>query len=133
MSILDMFDLSGKVAVVTGASSGLGVAFAQALAEAGADVAIGARRIDRLAETKRLVEDAGRRALAVATDVADPESCQELVDAAMLEFGRIDILVNNAGIGTAVPATRETPEQFRTVLDINLHGAYWMAQACARG
>jgi len=132
MSILELFDLSGKVAIVTGASSGLGVAFAQALAEAGADVALGARRVDRLAETKRLVEDAGRRALVVATDVADPESCQELVDATMLEFGRVDILVNNAGVGTAVPATRETPEQFRTVLDVNLHGAYWMAQACGR-
>ena len=132
MSILELFDLSGKVAIVTGASSGLGVAFAQALAEAGADVALGARRVDRLAETKRLVEDTGRRALAVATDVADPESCQELVDATMLEFGRVDILVNNAGLGTAVPATRETPEQFRTVLDVNLHGAYWMAQACGR-
>jgi NAD(P)-dependent dehydrogenase (short-subunit alcohol dehydrogenase family) len=132
MSILELFDLSGKVAVVTGASSGLGVVFAQSLAEAGADVAVGARRVERLAETRQLVESAGRRALAVATDVADPESCQELVDAAMLEFGRVDILVNNAGIATAVPATRETPEQFRTVLDVNLHGAYWMAQACGR-
>src|SRR2546429_680882 len=98
VSVLELFDLSGKVAVVTGASSGLGVAFAQALAEAGADVAVGARRLDRLAETKQLVEDAGRRALAVATDVTDPESCQGLVDATMLEFGRVDILVNNAGI-----------------------------------
>jgi NAD(P)-dependent dehydrogenase (short-subunit alcohol dehydrogenase family) len=132
MSILELFDLSGKVAVVTGASSGLGVVFAQSLAEAGADVAVGARRVERLAETRQLVESTGRRALAVATDVADPESCQELVDAAMLEFGRVDILVNNAGIATAVPATRETPEQFRTVLDVNLHGAYWMAQACGR-
>ncbi|MBV9097352.1 MAG: SDR family NAD(P)-dependent oxidoreductase, partial [Frankiaceae bacterium] len=132
MSILELFDLSGKVAVVTGASSGLGVAFAEALAEAGADVAVGARRLERLHETRELVEAAGRRALAVATDVADPESCQGLVDAAMLEFGRVDILVNNAGVGTAVPATRETPEQFRTVLDVNLHGAYWMAQACGR-
>ena len=132
MSILELFDLSGKVAVVTGASSGLGVAFAQALAEAGADVALGARRVERLAETRTLVEGVGRRALAVATDVADPESCQQLVDATMLEFDRVDILVNNAGVGTAVPATRETPEQFRSVLDVNLHGAYWMAQACGR-
>jgi NAD(P)-dependent dehydrogenase (short-subunit alcohol dehydrogenase family) len=132
MSVLDMFSLGGKVAIVTGASSGLGVAFAQALAEAGADVALGARRLDRLHETRTLVEQAGRRALAVATDVADPRSCRDLVEATMLEYGRVDILVNNAGIGTAVPASRETPEQFRQVIDVNLNGAYWMAQACGK-
>ena len=132
MTVMDMFSLTGKVAIVTGASSGLGVAFAQALAEAGADVAVGARRVERLHDTRRLVEDAGRRALAVGTDVADPASCRNLVEATMLEFGRVDILVNNAGVGTAVPATRETPEQFREVIDINLNGAYWMAQACGR-
>jgi NAD(P)-dependent dehydrogenase (short-subunit alcohol dehydrogenase family) len=132
MTVLDLFRLDGRVAVVTGASSGLGVAFAQALAEAGADVVLGARRVDRLAETKALVESVGRRALTVATDVSSPEECQALVDAAMTEFGRVDILVNNAGVGTAVPATRETPEQFRQVIDVNLNGCYWMAQACGR-
>ncbi len=132
MAVLDMFRLDGRVAIVTGASSGLGVAFAQALGEAGADVVLGARRTDKLAETKELVEATGRRALAVATDVSDPESCQALVDAAMAELGRVDILVNNAGVGTAVPATRETPEQFRQVIDVNLNGCYWMAQACGR-
>ena len=130
--ILDLFRLDGKVAIVTGASSGLGVHFARALAEAGADVALGARREERLAETRQVVEDAGRRAITVRTDVADPASCQALVDAAMAEFGRVDVLVNNAGVGTAVPATRETPEQFRSVIDVNLNGCYWMAQACGR-
>lgn len=128
----DVFDLTDQVAIVTGASSGLGVAFAQALAEAGADVVLAARRVDRLAETAGLVEAAGRRALSVETDVADPDACQALVDAAMAEFGHVDVLVNNAGIGTAVPATRETPEQFRQVIDVNLNGCYWMAQACGR-
>ena len=66
------------------------------------------------------------------TDVADPDQCQALVDATVAEFGRVDILINNAGIGTAVPATRETPEEFRKVVDVNLHGSYWMAQACGR-
>jgi NAD(P)-dependent dehydrogenase (short-subunit alcohol dehydrogenase family) len=130
--ILDLFRLDGKVAIVTGASSGLGVHFARALAEAGADVALGARREERLAETRKVVEAAGRRAITVRTDVADPGSCQALVDATMAEFGRVDVLVNNAGVGTAVPATRETPQQFRSVIDINLNGCYWMAQACGR-
>ncbi len=130
MSIADLFRLDDKVAIVTGASSGLGVAFAQALAEAGADVALGARRAERLAETAQLVTAAGRRAVVRPTDVTDPEQCQGLVDAAMAEFGRVDILVNNAGVGTAVPATRETPEQFREVIEVNLNGCYWMAQAC---
>jgi NAD(P)-dependent dehydrogenase (short-subunit alcohol dehydrogenase family) len=130
--VLDAFRLDGKVAVVTGASSGLGVAFAQALAQAGADVALGARRVDRLQETKALVEAVGRRAITVATDVAKPEDCTALVEAAVRDLGRVDILVNNAGVGTAVPATRETPEQFRSVIDINLNGAYWMAQAAGR-
>ena len=132
MTILDLFRLDGRVAVVTGASSGLGVAFAQALAEAGADVALGARREDRLADTRALVEKAGRRAVTVRTDVTEPADCDALVAAAMAEFGKVDILVNNAGIGTAVPATRETPEQFRSVIELNLNGCYWMAQACGR-
>jgi NAD(P)-dependent dehydrogenase (short-subunit alcohol dehydrogenase family) len=131
-TILDMFRLDGRVAIVTGASSGLCAFFARTLAEAGADVALGARRVDRLSETEQAVEKVGRRAISVRTDVAVPEDCQGLVDATMAEFGRVDILVNNAGIGTAVPATRETPEQFRQVIDVNLNGCYWMAQACGR-
>ena len=132
MPALDQFRLDDRVVIVTGASSGLGVAFAQTFAEAGADVVLGARRVERLADTAALVTAAGRRALSVATDVADPAQCQALVDAAMAEFGRVDVLVNNAGIGTAVPATHETPEQFRSVIDVNLNGCYWMAQACGR-
>jgi NAD(P)-dependent dehydrogenase (short-subunit alcohol dehydrogenase family) len=132
MDVLDMFRLDGKVAIVTGASSGLGVAFALALAGAGADVALGARRVDRLQETKSAVEQLGRRAITVATDVAKPEDCSRLVEEAARELGRVDVLVNNAGIGTAVPATRETVEQFRSVIDVNLNGCYWMAQACGR-
>jgi NAD(P)-dependent dehydrogenase (short-subunit alcohol dehydrogenase family) len=129
---MDRFRLDGKVAIVSGASSGLGVAFARGLAEAGADVALGARRADRLEETATLVVAAGRRALAVATDVTKPEECDALVRETMSAFGRVDILVNNAGIGTAVPATREPPDEFRAVVDANLMGTYWLAQACAR-
>jgi NAD(P)-dependent dehydrogenase (short-subunit alcohol dehydrogenase family) len=132
MSVLDSFRLDDKVVIVTGGSSGLGVAFAQAFAEAGADVVIGARRADKLQATAALVEAAGRKALSVATDVSVPEQCRQLVDAALQAFGHVDVLINNAGKGTAVPATRETPEQFRSVIDVNLNGAYWMAQACGK-
>lgn len=132
MGVLDRFKLDGKVAVVTGASSGLGVAFAQALAEAGADLVLGARREARLTETGKLVEATGRNWVGLRTDVTKPEECNALIASGMEKFGHVDILVNNAGIGTAIPATRETPEQYREVLDVNLFGAYWMAQAFAR-
>jgi NAD(P)-dependent dehydrogenase (short-subunit alcohol dehydrogenase family) len=127
-----LFHLDGKVVIVTGASSGLGVSFAQGFAEAGADVVLGARRVEKMTGTAALVEQAGRRVCTRKTDVADPDQCQQLVDAAMAEFGRVDVLINNAGVGTAVPATRETANEFRSVVDVNLHGSYWMAQACGR-
>jgi NAD(P)-dependent dehydrogenase (short-subunit alcohol dehydrogenase family) len=132
VSVLDLFRLDDRVAIVTGASSGLGVAFAEALAQAGADVVLGARRVDRLETTRALVEAAGRRAVTVGTDVSDPAACRTLVATAMERLGHVDVLVNNAGVGTAVPATRETPEQFRRVVEVNLNGCYWMAQACGR-
>ena len=132
MSVLDSFRLDDRVVIVTGASSGLGVSFAQAFAEAGADLVLGARRVEKMTHTASLVEQAGRRVYTRKTDVADPEQCQQLVDAAMTEFGRVDVLINNAGVGTAVPATRETAQEFRSVVDVNLGGSYWMAQACGR-
>jgi len=132
MSVLDLFRLDDRVVIVTGASSGLGVSFAQGFAEAGADLVLGARRVDRIAQTAGLVEQAGARVCTHQTDVTDPEQCQQLVDFAMVEFGRVDVLINNAGVGTAVPSTRETAEEFRAVIDVNLNGSYWMAQACGR-
>lgn len=74
----------------------------------------------------------GRQALCVVTDVSAPEQCDALAAAGHEHFGRIDVLVNNAGLGTAVPALKERPDQFREVMDVNLNGAYWTAQACAR-
>ena len=130
-SILDRFSLDGKVAVVTGASSGLGVAFATGLASAGADIAICARRADRLRETQRAVQDSGRRCVAVEADVSRPEDCRRVAEHAAGELGRVDVLINNAGMGTAVPALREPPEDFKRVIDVNLNGTYFMAQACA--
>lgn len=127
-----MEPLSGKVVIVTGASSGLGVDCALAVAQAGADVAIGGRRVGRLQATKARVEELGRRCLAIPSDVTKPEDCERTVRTTGEELGRVDVLVNNAGVATAIPSTRETPDQFRAVIDVNLLGAYWMAQACGR-
>jgi NAD(P)-dependent dehydrogenase (short-subunit alcohol dehydrogenase family) len=129
--VLDRFSLAGKVALVTGASSGLGAGFARALAQAGADVVVAARRRAGLEAVSREIGRLGRDALAVETDVTDPQACRAAVQAAVARFGRLDVLINNAGLGTAVPALRETPEQFREVIEVNLLGAYWMAQAAA--
>jgi NAD(P)-dependent dehydrogenase (short-subunit alcohol dehydrogenase family) len=130
--ILDSFSLDGKVAIVTGASSGIGVAFATGLAEAGADVGICARRVEKLEETKAKVEALGRRCVAVQADVTQPEDCERVVAAVVEELGGVDVLINNAGVASAVPATRETPDAFRRVIDVNLNGSYFMAQACGR-
>jgi NAD(P)-dependent dehydrogenase (short-subunit alcohol dehydrogenase family) len=111
--VLERFSLSGKVALVTGASSGLGAGFAVALAQAGAEVVLAARRQDGLEAARRVVEKLGRSALAVPADVTDPGACRAVVQAAVGRFGRLNVLVNNAGMGTAVPALREDPEQFR--------------------
>jgi NAD(P)-dependent dehydrogenase (short-subunit alcohol dehydrogenase family) len=131
LSVLDRFRLDGKVAIVTGASAGLGVAIAQALAEAGADVGLGARRFEGLKETQTLVENAGRRAICVQSDIAEPEDCRRLVDQTLAEFGRIDILVNNAGIGRAISAFKETPDSFDEIYRVNVRGSFLMAQAAA--
>jgi NAD(P)-dependent dehydrogenase (short-subunit alcohol dehydrogenase family) len=131
-SAQDRFRLDDKVVVETGASSGLGVAFAQACADAGADVVVAARRTDRLADTVKLIDATGRTGLSVAADVANEDDCQEVIDGAMDAFGRVDVLVNNAGIEDHDPASRLTVESFQRVLDVNLTGSFTMARAAAR-
>lgn len=129
---LEQFRLDGKVAVVTGAGSGLGAGFALALADVGADVVIAGRRRDRLDHVAELVRGLDRRCLVVPTDVTQPLECDALAAAAVDEFLRIDVLVNNAGVTSSVPATRERPDEFTAVVDVNLFGTYWAAQSCAR-
>lgn len=122
----------GKVVLVTGASSGLGAAMAVAFAEQGADIAICGRRVERLEQTAAGVERAGRRCVVVGADTSIPEDCERFAATAYDELGRIDVLVNNAGVGTAVPMTREKVDEFRSVIDVNLNGVYWMSQAAVR-
>ncbi|MFC9359121.1 SDR family NAD(P)-dependent oxidoreductase [Rhodococcus sp. NPDC057014] len=126
---LDAFRLDGKVVVVTGASSGLGVGFARALSAVGATVVLAARRTDKLSNVENQLREAGGVTLSHRTDVSSPDECKALVSRTVDEFGRIDVLVNNAGIADVVPASKETEEGFRKVIDVNLNGSFWMAQA----
>jgi NAD(P)-dependent dehydrogenase (short-subunit alcohol dehydrogenase family) len=128
----DPFRLDDKVAIVTGASSGLGVACAEALAVAGANVALGARRASALAATASLVRSRGARAISVPTDITKPAACENLVQSTIAEFGQVDILVNNAGVASAVQALNETPEEFSRIVEANLYGSFYMATAAAK-
>jgi 2-deoxy-D-gluconate 3-dehydrogenase len=123
--------LAGKVAVVTGASRGLGRAMAVALAEAGADVAVAARAARELEETAHLVEAAGRRALALTTDVAAYASVEALMARTVRELGRLDVVVNNAGIARVAPLAEASLDDWRTVLDVNLTGVFHGCRAAA--
>ena len=126
------FDLEGRVAIVTGASSGLGRHFARTLARAGAKVALGARRIERLVELARQIEAFDGRAIPVTLDVTEADSICACVETAETELGPISILVNNAGIAVAEPVLDVTEAAWRSVIDTNLVGAWRMAQETAR-
>lgn len=128
---LDRFRLDGKIVVITGASSGLGVGFARAASAVGASLVLAARREDRLDALAEELRDAGTPVVTKRTDVSVQADCEALAAAAVEEFGRIDVLINNAGMGPAGLALREDPEVFRQVVDVNLNGTYWMARACA--
>jgi NAD(P)-dependent dehydrogenase (short-subunit alcohol dehydrogenase family) len=126
------FDLSGQVALVTGASSGLGRHFALTLARAGAKVAIAARRTDRLEDLAKEIAALDARALPLPLDVTDPASVARAVTAAETELGAIAILVNNAGVAATSSFLDQTEEQWRAVLDTNLDGARRVAHATAK-
>jgi gluconate 5-dehydrogenase len=128
----DPFDLSGKVAIVTGTSRGLGQYFARALAKAGADLVITSRELSRLTEFKREIESLGRKALAIQLDVLCQSDIDNMVQATKDEYGKIDILVNNAGLNIRSPSIEFSPEDWDTVLDTNLKGSFFCAQAVAK-
>ncbi len=128
----DLFNLSGKVAIVTGTSRGLGQYFARALAKAGADLVITSRDISRLTEFKKEIESLGRKVLAIKLDVLSQSDIDNMVQAAIKEYGKIDILVNNAGLNIRNPSIEFSPEDWDTVLDTNLKGSFFCAQAVAK-
>lgn len=128
-----LFDLSGKVALVTGTSRGLGQYFARALARAGADIAMTSRDKASLSQFAVEIEKIGRRTFATPLDVRDHASIQAGVAAVEAHFGKIDILVNNAGCNIRKPALDVTWDDWNTILDTNLRGSFFVAQAVARG
>lgn len=124
----NLFDLTGKVALITGASSGLGVQFAKALAGQGADIAICARRVDRLEAVKKEIEALGVKCFATRCDVTDTESVKAMVAAVEAEYGKIDILINNAGVGSGTAATEMSDEDWNRVISTNLTAVYTVAR-----
>jgi 3-oxoacyl-[acyl-carrier protein] reductase len=127
-----IFDLTGKIALVTGASSGLGVRFAEVLAQNGASVALAARRADRVASVKARIEASGGRALAIEADVRDRTAMLRAFDAAEKAFGTVTILVNNAGVTDTGRAVELAEEEWRRVMSTNLDAVFYWAQEAAR-
>jgi NAD(P)-dependent dehydrogenase (short-subunit alcohol dehydrogenase family) len=130
--IFNLFDLTGRVALVTGASRGLGQYMARALACCGADLIITSRSEKSLAPFLREIESLGRRAFPVALDVSDYDSIQRMTSAALEHYGKIDILVNNAGCNVRKPASEISWDDWNLVLDTNLRGSFFVAQAVAK-
>jgi NAD(P)-dependent dehydrogenase (short-subunit alcohol dehydrogenase family) len=126
------FDLTGKVAIVTGTSRGLGQYFGRALARAGADLVITSRDVATLKPCQAEIEALGRKALPLALDVRQQESIRQMAEAAMAHYGKIDVLVNNAGCNVRKPALDITWDDWNLVLDTNLRGTFFVSQAVAR-
>jgi NAD(P)-dependent dehydrogenase (short-subunit alcohol dehydrogenase family) len=127
-----MYNLTGSVALVTGASRGLGKQFALALSSAGADLAVTSRNIDRLNEIVTTLQNENRRVLPVELDVTDLTSIQQAVKKIRSHFGKIDVLVNNAGVNIRKPALEMSWDDWNTVLDTNLRGSFFVAQEVAK-
>jgi 3-oxoacyl-[acyl-carrier protein] reductase len=129
MKAAELFDLNGEVAIVTGASAGLGARFARVLADHGAKVVLAARRVEKL---EGLAEEIGPAALSVALDVADPAAMPSVFDKAEKAFGPVSILINNAGVVVGESFLKTTPEQWEWLRRINLDGVWHMGQEAAR-
>jgi len=127
-----LFDLSGQIAIVTGTSRGLGQAFARALAKAGADLVLTSRKRESLAKFEDEIRSLGRKAVSLELDTRDQRSIEHMASAANESFGRIDILINNAGCNVRKPALDVTWDDWNLVLDTNLRGSFFVAQAVAR-
>jgi len=132
MGVMERFSLRGKVAIVTGASKGLGQAMAIGLAEAGADVVGVSRLIEQQAQTKKSVESLGRRYLGIEFDLRKINKIGTILDIAIEQFGTVDILVNNAGIIKRAPITEYSEEDWDEVLDVNLKSVFLLSQKFAR-
>ena len=131
MATSDLFNLSGRVALVTGGSRGLGLAMAHVLARAGARLAISARKDNELAAARVELEAAGHEVLTVRNDVGEAGAADALVDAVLARYGQIDILLNNAGATWGAPAEEHPLDAWRKVLDVNVNGTFALAQATA--
>lgn len=129
---LDMFKLNGKVAVVTGGNTGMGQAYAVALAKAGADVLIHAHSERNVKETIAMIEKTGRKGKYVLGDLRDRETAEKVIGECMKQFGRIDILVNNAGTIRRSPLTEYKEQDWKETLDVNLNSLYFLSQAAAK-
>ena len=126
---MKMFDLTGKVAVVTGGNGGIGLGMAIGLAQAGADIVIASRNAEKNAAAEAALRAEKVRAMSVPTDVRDPEACRALVAQAVADFGRVDILINNSGINYRKQPQEFTLEEFHDVMDTNLTAAFVLSQA----
>lgn len=132
MSILDLFRLDGKVAIVTGGGRGLGLQIAQAYAEAGAKLVLCSRRVDACEAVQSEINKAGGEAIALALDVTSPDSVNQVVEQSIEKFGKIDILVNNSGASWGTPALDMPYDAWQKVIQTNLTGTFLMSQAVAR-
>ncbi|HKS95010.1 MAG TPA: SDR family oxidoreductase [Terriglobia bacterium] len=132
MTVKELFDLTGRVAIVTGGSAGLGRQMAEGLAEIGANLVLCARKRERCEQAAEELHRLGVKTLALGCDVKDPGSVQAVVEAALSEFGRIDILINNAGTSWGAPVEEMRLEHWNKVIETNLTGAFLFSQAAGK-
>ena len=131
-TLLSQFDLTGKAAIVTGASRGLGVSFARGLVKAGCDLIVAARDMDQLREVALNLEQYGRRVVPVQADIRRQQDVESMVQRSVTEFGKVDILINNAGISAVAEAEAMTRDEWQSVIDTNLTALFFSAQCAAR-